>query len=286
MSCHIKCLCRFKVRNTLARMVLTTSVPNDNSSSAWLVKEPGGNLDIRYILYDRDMSRRRYEELLVWASRDLNFRAVRLISIVAKRAGKRLNIDACAAIEDVRLFLNEAQPNGMQGSGGVHGDVPALFACITNVGKGDPTTHQRKRDLVEIFRFLLRAKANPYQTIHITDDQGFEARTTPREYLENILEEAKAADLLETESEIRGILDMIDYEDKTFMNDLNMNSPDIYSTHNELRFADDVECANGISDMVKHESAPVAAPQVIPRKRRESVFGKLKRKVSKGLSRI
>ena len=242
----------------------------------WVVHEPGGCLDIRYILYDHDMSRKRYEQLLVWASRDLNLRAVRLLSIVAKRAGKRLNIDACAPVSDIRLFLNNAQASG---ESEVHGNVPALFACVTNIGRTkDPDYQQDSRNLSEIFKFLLHAKANPYQTVHIADDHGFEARTTPREYLENILEEAISADSQEVQDLIREILKIIDQEDQTFM--IGLKDTDIYTTRDEIRFAEDVQ---GTAEKVTISEATQTPP---PRKRRESVFGKITRKLTKGLSRI
>lgn len=231
--------------------------------SDWLVREPDGNLDIRYILYDHEMSERKYEQLLVWAARDLKLKAVRLILIVAKRAGKRLNIESCAAANDMEIFITERAT--------VKGHIPALFACVTNLGKMHDLGN-----LCSVFTCLLEAKANPYQTVYIKDDEDFEVRTCVREYLENILEESKVTNVKEIQTEAESILRIIDREDKSFMTEFDReDKADIYNTRDEIIFAEDVErAADG--------KGVAARPE---KKRRESVFGKVKRRVWDGLSR-
>lgn len=245
-------------------------------ASEWLVREPDGLMDIRYILYDHEVSERRYEQLLVWAARDLRLKAVRLILIVAKRAGKRLNIDSCAAVRDVEIFIDEKAQ--------VKGDVPALFACVTNIGKPhDPDS------LSSLFTCLLEAKANPYQTVFITDEGDFEVRTCVREYLENIVEESKLARLKDVELEGRKILQIIDREDQTSFSLMELESndngksfcTDIFNTRDEIVFADDVKRAVD-NTPEKEESLAKVRPG---KERRESVFGRVKRKVWNGISR-
>ena len=231
--------------------------------SDWLVREPDGNLDIRYILYDHEISERKYEQLLVWAARDLKLKAVRLILIVAKRAGKRLNIDSCATAKDMEIFVTERAT--------VKGNIPALFACVTNLGKMHDIAN-----LCSVFTCLMEAKANPYQTVYITDDEDFEVRTCVREYLENVLEESKVTNVKEIQTEAESILRIIDREDKSFMTEFDReDKTDIYNTRDEIIFAEDVErAADG--------KVVAARPE---KKRRESVFGKVKRRVWDGFSR-
>ena len=232
--------------------------------SEWLVREPDGNLDIRYILYDHEMTEKRYEQLLVWAARDLKFKAVRLLLIVAKRTGKRLNIDSCAAAKDIEIFITETAT--------VNGNIPALFACVTNIGKVHDTNSLRS-----LFTCLLEAKANPYQTVYITGNENFEVRTCVREYLENILEESKVANLKEIERETSAILQAIDREDQASMTELDTIdcAGDIFNTRDEIIFADDVKRAVDETQL----NHPAGS------KRRESIFGKVKRRVWTGLSR-
>ncbi len=231
--------------------------------SEWLVREPDGKLDIRYILYDHGVPEQRLEELLVWASRDLKLKAVRLILIVAKRAGKHVNIDRCVFVKDLQIFINERV--------NVEGEIPALFACVTNIG----ITHDQ-RCLLSLFKCLLDAKGNPYQRVSISDDGDFEVRTCVREYLENILEESRAARLNEIERETETILQAVDLEDSRFMlrlDDGNDNH-DIFDTKHEIEFAEDVK-------RYKDEEVHLTPEK----KRRESVFGRVKRKMWTGLSR-
>jgi hypothetical protein len=235
------------------------------NNSEWLVKDTSGNLDIRYILYDREISSERYEELLVWAAQDLQLKAVRLILIVAKRAEKDLDIDRRVHSVNIRLFINETTT--------VTGEIPALFACVTNICK----EHDRDK-LSSLFDCLLQAKGNPYQTVCIRDGDDFEVRTCVRQYLENILEESIAANYPEIQSEARAMLQAIDGADKKiFQSNLDRYGlDDIYSTRNEIIFAEEV----------KQATAQEARVKPIPeKKRRESVFGKVKRKVWDGLSR-
>ena len=235
-------------------------VTTNTMGSEWLVREPDGNLDIRYILYDHEVSEKRLEDLMVWASRDLKLKAVRLILIVAKRDGKRLNIDRCAAAKNIEIFITERA--------NVKGKVPALFACVTNIGKNHDLVN-----MCSLFTCLLRAKANPYQMVSITDDEDFEVRTCVREYLENILEESKVINAKEIQREANSILRIIDREDQSFMTELNKDEAcDIFNTRDEITFAEDVKRA------VDEKTQP-------EKKRRESVFGKVKRRVWNGLSR-